>query len=108
MKKGHVFFDEDSEGSSNGGGGKERLCVEQKVHLEHGWGWYDQTGCEKDAYDGEEWRVIGPCDNSCVPFSDLPAEAEELVKKFFATGEKEVWEKNTPRYTRESHPWLFQ
>lgn len=105
---GHVFFDDDAEGASNGGGGTQKLCVARKVHLIKGWSWYDQTGCEKDAYNYKMWEVVGPCDGSCVSASDLPPHAEELVQKFLTNGVKGKWELKTLRYPREDYPWVYE
>ena len=100
----------DHEGASNGGGTTAKLCFNDTVHLFHAHSWYDQSGCEKSAYNYEVYEVIGPCDGSCRSGEDLPPYAESLIQKFIVSGgkEKSKWEKQTPIYPPEKYPWLYK
>jgi len=97
-----VFFyrSDDDEGASNGGGFTRLLCVDRKVHVTHSGSWYDQTGCEYDAFDSENWEVTGPCDGSCTPKGFLTVEAVDLVNRFLSSDGKDLyeWSKTTKRY----------
>lgn len=98
--KAHIFqFDPDG-GASNGGGESRHVCVDRKVHLVLASSWYDQTGDWEAAYDRVYYSVVGPCDGSCLPHMELPAEAEALVQRFLTSDGKDRGEyvRRTPRH----------
>ena len=95
-----LYRSDDEEGASNGGGFTKLLCVDRHVHVEHKGGWYDQTGCEAEAFDSETWKVIGHCDLSCTPEGSLSDEAVHLVNRFLSSEGRDLceWSRTTKRY----------
>lgn len=97
-----IIFRSKGDSASNGGGDITRFCVDRKVHITCSTSWYDQTGCEADAYDSEYWGDLEPCDGSCISKMELPHCAEKLVQRFLESGGKErgKFSQETLRY-----PW---
>lgn len=97
-----IIYRSEGDSASNGGGSTAWLCVDRKVHIKRSTSWYDQTGCETEAYDLESWGDLGPCDGSCLPKMELPQCAEKLIQRFLESGGKECsgFSQETPRY-----PW---
>lgn len=94
------LYQNDEDSASNGGGSIKFLCVDRHVHVEHKSDWYDQTGCEAEAYDAETWKVTGPCDGSCTPHGSLADEAVDLVNRFLSSEGRDLceWSRTTKRY----------
>lgn len=85
----HIFYESPDCDASNGGGSRMTVCVDRKVHLTLATGWYDQSGDEETAYESVFHGDLMPCDGSCLPTLNLPAQAEDLVRKFLASDGKE-------------------
>lgn len=100
------YRSDEDEGASNGGGFTNLLCVDRAIHVTQSGCWYDQTGCEYDAYSSESWDVTGPCDGSCTPKGCLTTEAVDLVTRFIESGGKEMckWSKTTKLYPDAKQP----
>ena len=98
-----IVYRSEGDSASNGGHDTSWVCVDRKVHLTHATLWYDQTGCEQDAYDSEFWGDLAPCDGSCLSEIELPVCAEKLVQNFFESGGKDCKEfaQKTLRYILE-------
>ncbi|MDO8523151.1 MAG: hypothetical protein Q7S12_02605 [bacterium] len=74
--------------------------MDHRVHVMQTEAWYDQTGCEADAFDSETWKVIGPCDDSCLSKGSLANEAVDLVNRFLSSEGMDLceWSRTTKRY----------
>jgi hypothetical protein len=96
----HIFYEHPDCGASNFDMSRVRVCVDRKVHLTLETSGYDQSGDEENSRDNVFHGDLEPCDGSCLPTLDLPAQAEDLVRKFLASDGKERGEYRltTPRY----------
>lgn len=94
------IIDSKLEGVSNFELEKYELCINRKVHITFTKWWYDQTGDEENAEEGEYWGNVRPCDGSCIKKMQLPEHAVKIIQRFLKTKGEEIGEykKITPLY----------
>lgn len=60
----HRYYSDD-EPMNDGAAGSEQFCIDEEVHVSHGYSEYDQLGAEERYHSTSTWGHIRPCDGSC-------------------------------------------